>query len=143
MKLSQGLFAFLMGFFLYSLIEIVGRGYTHWTMALTGGGVLAILYALNSRTAISLIKSCIFGSLIITAIEFSVGVFDNLIMGWNVWDYSDMPLNLLGQICLPFSVGWFFLCIPAYYLCKAMRKQFSISINAQKPLSASSRTMST
>ena len=122
MKLSQGLFAFLMGFFLYSLIEIVGRGYTHWTMALTGGGVLAILYALNSRTAISLIKSCIFGSLIITAIEFSVGVFDNLIMGWNVWDYSDMPLNLSGQICLGFSAAWLMLSIPGTALCRVLRR---------------------
>lgn len=29
--------------------------------------------------------------------------------GWNVWDYNNMPLNLLGQICLPFTVLWFFL----------------------------------
>ena len=127
MKLSQFTFAFLMGFFIYSLIEIVCRGFTHWTMSLTGGFVLALLYAVNSRRTITLIRSCFVGSLIITALEFAVGVFDNLIMDWNVWDYSDMPLNLLGQICLPFTGLWFALCIPAYFLCRFIRSRFSSS----------------
>lgn len=126
MKLTQMFFAFLMGYFIYSLVEIVNRGYTHWTMALTGGTVLAILYVLNSRRTMTLLKSCFIGSVIITAIEFAVGIFDNLIMGWNVWDYSDMPFNILGQICLPFSGIWFLLCIPAYYLCRAIRTRFSM-----------------
>ena len=124
MKLSQGLFAFLMGYFIYSMIEILNRGYTHWTMALTGGAVLAILYSINSRSTMTLIKSCFTGAIIITAIEFTVGVLVNLVMGWNVWDYSGVPLNLLGQICLPFSAVWFLLCIPAYYLCTAIRRRF-------------------
>lgn len=127
MKLSQFTFAFLMGFFIYSLIEIVCRGFTHWTMSLTGGLVLALLYAVNSRRTTTLIRSCFAGSLIITALEFAVGVFDNLIMDWNVWDYSDMPLNLLGQICLPFTGLWFALCIPAYFLCRFIRSRFSSS----------------
>ena len=37
MKAAERFFSFLMGFFIYSLIEIAARGYTHWTMALTGG----------------------------------------------------------------------------------------------------------
>lgn len=127
MKLSQGFFAFLMGYFIYSLIEIINRGYTHWTMALTGGAALTILYYINSRKTMTLIKSCILGSVIITLIELLVGIFANIIMGWNVWDYSDVPMNLLGQICIPFSALWFFLCIPAYYLCHAIRKKFTFS----------------
>lgn len=127
MKLSQHLFAFLMGYFLYSLIEIVIRGYTHWTMSLTGGTILAILYAINNRRTMTLIKSCFIGSLLITAVEFAVGIFDNIIMNWNVWDYSDMPLNILGQICLPFTCLWFILCIPSYYLCMLIRNRFSDS----------------
>ena len=125
MKLAQGLFAFLMGFFIYSLLEIVNRGYTHWTMSLTGGAVLAIMYSVNSRRTMTLIKSCFIGAFVITAIEFAVGIFDNIIMDWNVWDYSDMPLNVLGQICLPFSVLWFLLCVPAFYLCRGIKERFS------------------
>lgn len=125
MKLSQYTFAFLMGYFIYSLIEIINRGYTHWTMALTGGFVLAILYAVNSQRTMTLIKSCFIGAVIITSIEFTVGVFDNIIMRWNVWDYSDLPFNILGQICPHFSLYWFLLCIPSYYLCMLIRKKFS------------------
>lgn len=124
MKISQGLFAFMMGYFIYSLIEIINRGYTHWTMALTGGTVLVILYALNRRRTMTLIKSCFIGAVIITSIEFTVGVIVNIIMGWHVWDYSAVPLNILGQICLPYSGVWFLLCIPAYYLCSAIRRRF-------------------
>lgn len=124
MKLAQVSFAFFMGFFIYSLIEIVSRGYTHWTMALTGGTVLAILYTLNRQRTMTLIKSCFIGAVIITAIEFMVGIYVNRIMNWGVWDYSDVPLNVMGQICLPYSAIWFVLCIPAYYLCKEIRRKF-------------------
>ena len=117
MKLGQYTYSFLMGYFIYSLIEILNRGYTHWTMSLTGGLVLASLYAINSHRTMTLIRSCFLGALLITLLELAVGVFDNIIMHWNVWDYSEIPLNFLGQICLPFSIAWFMLCIPAYYLC--------------------------
>lgn len=113
-----------MGFFLYSLVEIVGRGYTHWTMALTGGMILAMLYAVNSRSSVTLLRSCFLGAVMTTAVELAVGIYDNIIMHWRVWDYSDMPLNLFGQICLPFSCFWFILCIPARYICGVMRQQF-------------------
>ncbi|MBQ1340435.1 MAG: hypothetical protein IIY35_07405 [Ruminococcus sp.] len=124
MKFSQYLFSFLMGYFLYSLVEIVGRGYTHWTMSLTGGIILAALYSINSLRSLTLWKSCFIGALLITAVEFAVGIFDNIIMHWEVWDYSDLPLNFMGQICLFFSLYWYILCIPAYYLCRSIRKRF-------------------
>ncbi len=111
-------FAFFMGFFLYALVEIAGRGYTHWTMCLTGGMILAVLYTISRRSAMPLIRYCFTGSLLITAVELPVGIFDNLIMHWEVWDYSDLPFNFLGQICLFFSLYWFLLCIPAYFLCR-------------------------
>ena len=47
-------------------------------------------------------KQCIIGSFVVTGIEFVSGCIVNLWLGWNVWDYSHLPLNLLGQICLPF-----------------------------------------
>jgi uncharacterized membrane protein len=125
MKISQYIFSFLMGFFLYSLVEIAGRGYTHWTMAVTGGFILALLYALNRSGTLSLIRSCFAGALLITAVEFWVGIFDNLIMHWNVWDYSELPFNIMGQICLPFSLYWFVLCIPARFICRGIDRCFA------------------
>lgn len=124
MKLTQYIFTFLMGYFLYAFVEIAGRGFTHWTMCLTGGLALTLIYIISSRPAMTLIKCCVIGAFMITAIEFAVGVFDNIIMDWKVWDYSDRPLNLLGQICPLFSVLWGILCIPAFYLCKLIRRKF-------------------
>lgn len=53
----------------------------------------------------------------VTAAELIAGLIINVWLGMGVWDYSDMPLNLFGQICLPFSILWYILClafIPAF-----------------------------
>lgn len=118
---------FLLGAFVYSLLEIVCRGYTHWTMTLTGGTAAVGLYLLHAAAPPkTLLLQCLCGALLITALEFTVGVADNLVMGWNVWDYSSMPLNLYGQICLPFSGLWFLLCIPAFGICSIAAKRFRL-----------------
>lgn len=125
MKQAGGyVIAFLYGFFLYALIEITFRGYTHWTMALTGGVVLAVLYDMECRLTAHCIVRALLGALFITAMEFTVGVFDNLVMGWMVWDYSEVPWNLMGQICLPFSALWFVICLPAGRFCRVIAQRF-------------------
>ena len=35
---------------------------------------------------------------------------------WQVWDYSEETYNLLGQVCLPFCLIWYALCIPVALL---------------------------
>lgn len=123
-KISSSVLVFLTGCFVYSLIEITARGFTHWTMTLTGGVILVVLYKMQTNIKdISLWKKCIIGSLVITSFEFTVGVIVNIIMHWHVWDYSDMPMNLLGQICLPFTGLWFLICIPAFYVCKIINNR--------------------
>ena len=76
--------------------------------------------------------------MIITMIELAVGIFDNIIMHWNVWDYSNMPFNFLGQICIPFSAFWFVLCIPARLICKHISALFcnkkAVPIVSEQPM---------
>ena len=48
--------------------------------------------------------------------EFLVGMVLNVWMRLDIWNYSDMPYNLLGQISLLFSCGWFLLSLPAIVL---------------------------
>ncbi len=119
MKLARVCIPFFLGYFLYAMIEIVARGYTHWTMALTGGLVLAMLFQLftgaPSKMPVSL--QYLLGAIIITAAELLVGLWVNRRMQWDVWDYSDLPLNFHGQISLLYSVFWFFLCVPARIVC--------------------------
>lgn len=122
--IGERIYVFLIGFFVYALLEVGSRGYTHWTMAVTGGIVMLYLYEMEVRLSIPLWQRCAIGALFITAMEFTVGVADNLLLGWNVWDYSDVPLNVAGQICLPFSGLWFLLCIPACKICAVVREEF-------------------
>ncbi len=117
------LYLFLVGSLLYSLMEILFRGYTHWTMTLLGGLSGALLYKVSANDAMPFAFQSASGALLITAAEMAVGVFVNLRMRWSVWDYSDVPLNLLGQICLPFTLLWFFLCMPGIWLCRCIRRQ--------------------
>ena len=35
------------------------------------------------------------------------GVVLNLELDLAIWDYSTMPFNIMGQICLPFSIAWY------------------------------------
>ena len=52
----------------------------------------------------------------ITAIEFLSGYILNIVLGLGIWDYSNMPFNIIGQICLPFTVAWYILSLLAIVL---------------------------
>lgn len=113
-KLKRCAACFACGAVCYSCAEILWRGHTHWTMILTGGICTALIYAMNRRMRYkSLALRCLCGCGIITATELCVGLVVNRLLGWAVWDYSDMRFNFLGQICLPYCAMWYILSIPA------------------------------
>ena len=113
----------------YSIIEILWRGYTHWSMALTGGfcfSALCKLYRkMNRKTR--LIKKCICGSFVITASEFLSGLIFNKLLRLNVWDYSDRKLNIAGQICPYFSFLWCILCLFVTQICDFVNKKLELT----------------
>ena len=49
----------------------------------------------------------------ITLLEFVAGCIINLWCGLNVWDYSELPLNICGQICILFTGYWCLLSVIA------------------------------
>ena len=103
---------FILGGVAYAMIEVLFRGHTHWTMVLTGGACVLTMYMMSEWLLdIPLIASALTGALIITMYELVVGLIVNIRLGWSVWDYSDMPGNILGQICPTFSAIWFLLCL--------------------------------
>ena len=107
---------FLIGGEVYITMEIVCRGHSHYSMFIVGGLCFFIIGSLNewNNKDMSLVQQGIIGAVVITALEFITGCIVNIWLGLNVWDYSDMPFNVLGQICLPFTVLWFFaslLCV--------------------------------
>ena len=99
------------GSIIYMSLEILWRGYTHWTMGVLGGICFICLGLINELLSweTPLVLQMLIGGIIITILEFITGCIVNLWLGWNVWDYSNLPLNLLGQICLPFSILWYFI----------------------------------
>ena len=95
----------------YVFIELTWRGYSHWSMFLLGGICFIALGLINEVIPweMPLTAQMFIGCVIITALEFITGCIVNLWLGWDVWDYSELPYNLLGQISVVSSVGWYFL----------------------------------
>lgn len=112
---------FLIGGAIYNLIEIFWRGYTHWSMFIVGGACFQIIGKINTwfRTW-STAGRCALCSVAVTLVEYCSGCLFNLKMKLNVWDYTDMPFNLHGQVCLLYTVLWGFLSLlaqPVYRFC--------------------------
>lgn len=125
-KAVENLILFLFGGILYSMIEVLARGYTHWSMTITGGLCLVLLYRhFTARPDDPLLMKCFFGAIVITLMEFIAGCIVNLWLGWNVWDYSGLMFNLYGQICLPFSVLWFLMTMPVIALTGLFSRRFN------------------
>lgn len=110
-KALKYLFLFSFGGIIYVIIELLWRGYSHWSMFILGGLCFLLLGFLNEKNTreIPLIVQMIFGAFIITSLEFIAGCILNLWLNLNVWDYYDLPFNILGQVCLPYMFLWFLL----------------------------------
>lgn len=107
-------FMFLIGGRLYTWLELLFRGRTHWSMFLLGGACFVIMGLLNEYVIPwhwCLLRQAVVSACIITVFEFLTGCIVNLWLGWNVWDYSGLSFNLLGQVCLQFSGLWVLLSI--------------------------------
>lgn len=101
----------LIGGVIYGALEILVRGHTHWTMVILGGACFVTVGLINEIIPweMPLALQMLIGSVIITALEFCCGCIVNLWLGWDVWDYSKLWGNFLGQICPLYSVIWFFV----------------------------------
>ena len=123
---SKYLFLFCIGGLLYMSIEILYRGYTHWSMGILGGisfvsiGLINEILSWDTPLAIQ----ALIGSIMITLYEFITGVILNIWLGLGIWDYSNLPFNILGQICLPLSIIWYFLSIVGICLDDFLRWKF-------------------
>lgn len=120
------LFLFWFGGTFYITLETLWRGYSHWTMGILAGIIFIIIGSLNKIWGweTSLIKQALAGSIIATIAEFIAGCIVNLWLGWNIWDYSDMPGNILGQVCPQFFLLWIAISLLAIVLDDVIRWRF-------------------
>ena len=113
----KSVFLFLIGGFLYGIIEVLFKGSTHLSMLIAGGFAFLLIGALNEGNRNpSLLGMMVISCVLITFIELVTGIIVNRWLHLNVWDYSKLPYNFLGQVCLLFSVCWFFLSFVAILL---------------------------
>lgn len=113
-KIKMGLkygFLLAVGGLIYILIELLFRGRTHISMFFLGGVCFISVGAINEVLSweTPMVVQMLVGGAIITLLEFISGCILNLLLGLNVWDYSNMYGNVLGQICPLFSFIWVML----------------------------------
>ncbi len=89
----------------YPVIELLWRGRTHPAMALAGGLSLSLLSHLErAHKSRPLWRQALLGGLMITGVEYAFGLVCN--RRYRIWDYRRMPLNVRGQVCLPYTLAW-------------------------------------
>ncbi len=95
----------------YVIIELLYRGRSHWSMFIVSAIAFILIGLINEFISwdIELWRQMFIGASIVTILEFISGYILNIKLGWHVWDYSNAPFNIMGQICLPFSIIWFFI----------------------------------
>lgn len=116
----------------YVVIEVFFRGHSHWTMFILGGICGLLIGKINEYVSweFPLIFQGIIGSIIVTLAELFFGYILNIQLKLNIWDYSNIPFNFYGQICLLFSTIWGFLSIIVIILDDYLRYLF---FNEEKP----------
>ena len=114
---------FIIGGISYYFIEIIYRGYSHFSMIIVGGICFVLIGAINefSNKEVPLLLQMILAVLIVDTIELISGIIINKVLLLNVWDYSNLRFNLLGQISLRSSIAWFFLSLLAIYMNDLLR----------------------
>ncbi len=79
-----------------------------------GLGALAILAAAPLLKPFPILMAVVGGGAA-TAVEYLVGLFYERALGVSFWDYSHLPLNVGGKVCLPFTAAWSVLSLGLVY----------------------------
>ena len=128
-QIEKYMILFAIGGMAYFLLEVLVRGYSHYSMFLCGGACFLCCGLLNENMKIkmSFISQMVLSALIITALEFITGLIVNIM---DIWDYSQLPYNFMGQICLLYSIFWFLVSSVAIVLDDFLRYKI---FNEEKP----------
>ena len=112
------LWVFYLGSFLGVVVEVIWclviHGYIESRTALVYGpfnplygvGAVALTLALYRYRNRGPWLSFLSGMLVGSAVEYGCSFLQELILGSRSWDYSHLPFNLNGRICLLYSIFW-------------------------------------
>lgn len=122
MKRLRELLIFSLGGGAYVLVELLWRGRSHSSMFLLGGLCFWLIGRLDRGRPVPLLVQACQGACLVTALELAMGLVVNRWLGLAVWDYSALPLNFQGQICLYYFVLWIPLSAGAVLLEDGLRR---------------------
>lgn len=93
----------------YGLLELLWRGWTHWTMLVVGGLCLLVMYGLANDTKFPYWQVWVLSAVFITTAEFVSGSIVNIALGWRCgitppcpaisWDRSARSIVCYGLDC--------------------------------------------
>ena len=106
----------------YVAIELLWRGRSHITMFVLGGVCFWLIGRLNCRGTLPLAVQICLAVCMVTALELITGLIVNKMLELHVWDYSVLPMNFMGQICLYYCLLWIPLSVAAIFLEDGLRK---------------------
>ena len=115
----------------YVTLEVFWRAKSHWTMFVLATIVFIMIGLLNEIWADwNILIQTLVGTSIATILEFITGCVVNISFNWNIWDYSNLPGNLFGQICPQFTLLWMVVVAIGIVLDDIIRWKF---FNEEKP----------
>ncbi|MCR4743116.1 MAG: hypothetical protein K5866_09645 [Treponema sp.] len=121
-----------------SLGKVVNRGFLNGPVCpVYGFGMLAVLsiahfIPLNDAGQINTLLLFLTGVVFTTLVELFAGWILDKAFHARWWDYSDVPLNLNGYICLKFSIIWGLAVLLAVKLFHPLIQNYLVSVFPQK-----------
>ncbi len=119
-------FLFVFGFMAYITVEVLYRGHSYPLMGALGGAAVVFpdLISRKSAYGADIILTSALNAAAITALELGIGLLSLNGLLPVMWDYSALPLNYRGMICLPFTAAWFLLSVAACIITDLMNYYF-------------------
>lgn len=115
--IARALCESLVGFKGISALSLCG--WTSLWMFPIGGLCGVIISIFNEHPQYNKLKmwqQTIIGGSLITAVELFSGIFFNIFLKLNLWDYSHDKFNFMGQICLQNCIMWYLLSVVIVWL---------------------------
>lgn len=90
----------------YVCMELLFRGRSDITMMFCASLCVVPMICLNNKFTyeVDFLLQIALSTIYATLIEYCFGMIFNT--DYHIWDYRNMPFNIDGQICLPFSLIW-------------------------------------
>lgn len=107
----------------YVAMELLWRGWSHGSMFLVGGICFLLIGSIGAVfPEMPMLMQSVLGACLVTAMELISGLFLNVVLGLHVWDYSALPYNFMGQVCMTYFFLWIWVAFGAIWIYRLLRR---------------------